>query len=187
MTRLKIIFICLLVCSLHVQGQSVYKNKNYGFSVTQPKGWSRQEAFDKNGVVFDSPGASSISAEIRVGARVIQPFEDAPSSSQTLDKIMNSFSETLEEYGKATKLSILRKERIFFAGMDGGLIAARYTDSKTGNERYVIEADAIHPSGAVYSVALECDPKESAHFTSIFEEVLRSLTVRKNPRGKLIR
>ena len=187
MTRLKIIFICLMVCSLHVQGQSVYKNKNYGFSVTQPKGWSRQVAFDKNGVVFDSPGASSVSAEIRVGARVIQPFEDAPSSSQTLDKIMNSFSETLEEYGKATKLSILRKERIFFGGMDGGLIAARYTDSKTGNARYVIEADAIHPSGAVYSVALECDPKESAHFTSIFEEVLRSLTVRKNPRGKLIR
>lgn len=185
MTSLKVVFVCLMVCSFHAQGQSVYKNKNFGFSVIQPKGWSRQEAFDKNGVIFDPPNAGLASPDITIGARVNQPSESAPGRSQTVDEILNTFQESFEEDNQVEKISILRKEHIIVAGMDAGIINIEYTDRKTGQERYVIEADAIHPSGAVYFVGLECDQRESARMTPIFEGVLRSLTVRKNPHGKL--
>ena len=185
MTNLKVIFVCLMVCSFHAQGQRVYKNRNFGFSVIQPQGWSRQEAFDRNGVTFDLPNAGSASADIKIGARVNQPSGTARSRSQTVDEILNTFEEALEKDKQVEKVSVLRKAHIIIAGMDAGVINIEYIDRETGRERYVIEADAIHPSGAVYFVDLECDPSDSAGMNPIFEGVLRSLTVRKNPRGKL--
>ena len=119
MRRRRIIFACLMLCFCHTHAQSVYRNRNYGFTVSQPKGWSGSEGLDKNGVEFSPLGAGASGPEIHVGGRINQPSEMIPGKSQTLDEIINSIPDTLKEFEHATKLSVLKRDHIMFAGLGG--------------------------------------------------------------------
>jgi len=113
MRPLRIALISLLVFTFHAQGQTLYRNRNYGFTVIQPKGWTRYEGFDRNGVEFSPRGSGPNGPEIHVGWAVNQPSETTHGSSQTADEIVNAMPETLQEYAHAQDYRFSERSTLF--------------------------------------------------------------------------
>jgi hypothetical protein len=153
-----------------------YFNKNFEFCVHFPSDWSSSESFTRNGVTLapDKQTAFSLPPRITLGAHVNQPSKTG-NGSQALDENIQSYVDSLREYGSAVDVQILRKDEITLEGLPGSRITLKYRDSHSGKEWFAKDVNLIDRNNTVYFAELKCHPKDAGALESIFDALLRSL------------
>jgi len=158
------------------QERKSYFNKNFEFCVHFPSDWSSSEPYTRTGVTLapDKQAAFSLPPRIALGAHMNQPSQTG-NGSQTLDENIQSYVDSLREYGSAVDIQILRKDEITLGDLPGKSIVLKYRDSHSGKEWFAKDFNLIDGNNTVYFAELKCHPKDAVTLESIFDALLRSL------------
>ena len=173
---------CILAASLEAQPprrKTVYENKNFQFCISVPSGWEGGEPFTQNGIVL-APRSSKLyfrPPQMTIGARVNQPSEQNEQRPQTLKENIDSIIQSLQQYGAAENLQIIKETDATVQGVPARSITLRYRDASSGDDWVVKDLNFIDRGNVVYFVELRFHPRDLDALTSIWEAVVQSLRI----------
>lgn len=181
------IYCCVLTASLMGQSakRTVYRNKDYQFCVSLPRGWVGGESFTKNGITLTPTNANRYkrAPQITVGARINQPSEQNDERPQTLKEDVDSIIPALREYDAAENVQIIKEIDTTIQMVPARSIALQYRNSRTGEDWSIKHTELIDRKEIVYFIELTCDPKDAEALSVICEGVVKSLRIHCEGRG----